>query len=206
MDQRFSCHAVAAAVLSASVVACSWRYRHRTVAGWRPGKAEPAPRWWRLTKGQMRKYVRWLGTAAAVLQLGSIYAAARALRTTPRKQRLVAMDLRWVVAICGICVCVRIYIYTDTCPRSAAAFGCIDGLSEHDLSARQLPTCTLEVPAIFSTKPETLCSKLTRDGLRCSGMRLADTIFLTLPVALLQTWIGMRCSHPGYRSDRIHAV
>lgn len=31
----------------------------------------------------------------------------------------------------------------------------------------------------------------------CRGMRLADTVFLTLPVALLQTWIGMRCSHPG---------
>lgn len=31
----------------------------------------------------------------------------------------------------------------------------------------------------------------------CSGLRMADTIFLTLPVALLQTWIGMRCSHPG---------
>lgn len=55
---------------------------------WYPGKADA------LTKGQMRKYVRWLGTIAAVLQLGSIYAAARALRTTPRKQRLVAMDLR----------------------------------------------------------------------------------------------------------------
>lgn len=46
-------------------------------------------------------------------------------------------------------------------------------------------------------------TKIANDGwtvsktLSCRGMRLADTIFLTLPVALLQTWIGMRCSHPG---------
>jgi hypothetical protein len=29
------------------------------------------------------------------------------------------------------------------------------------------------------------------------GMRLADTVFLTMPVALLQVWLGMRCSRPG---------
>ena len=29
------------------------------------------------------------------------------------------------------------------------------------------------------------------------GMRLADTVFLSMPVALLQVWLGMRCSHPG---------
>ena len=31
----------------------------------------------------------------------------------------------------------------------------------------------------------------------CRGMRLADTVFLTMPVALLQVWLGMRCSRPG---------
>ena len=30
-------------------------------------------------------------------------------------------------------------------------------------------------------------------------MRLADTVFLTVPVALLQTFLGMRCSAPGQR-------
>ncbi len=29
------------------------------------------------------------------------------------------------------------------------------------------------------------------------GMRLADTVFLTMPVALLQVWLGMHCSRPG---------
>lgn len=38
--------------------------------------------------------MRWGGILAAVLQVGSICAAARALKTTPRRQRLVAMDLR----------------------------------------------------------------------------------------------------------------
>lgn len=38
------------------------------------------------------------------------------------------------------------------------------------------------------------------------GMRLADTVFLTLPVALLQTWIGMRCSHPGCALSQLYCV
>jgi hypothetical protein len=29
----------------------------------------------------------------------------------------------------------------------------------------------------------------------CRGMRLADTVFLTLGVCLLQVYIGMRCVH-----------
>lgn len=47
-----------------------------------------------LSKQQRRRAVRWGGTLAAMLQLGSIFAATRALRTEPRRQRLVAMDLR----------------------------------------------------------------------------------------------------------------
>jgi hypothetical protein len=46
------------------------------------------------SKETKRRVVRWLGVVAAVLQLGSIYAAARAIHTSPHKQRLVAMDLR----------------------------------------------------------------------------------------------------------------
>ena len=41
-----------------------------------------------------RAWVRRLGTAAAVLQLGTAFAAARALRSSEVRQRLVAMDLR----------------------------------------------------------------------------------------------------------------
>lgn len=48
------------------------------------------------SKNTKRRVVRWLGVVAAVLQMGSIYAAARALGTSKHKQRLVAMDLRYV--------------------------------------------------------------------------------------------------------------
>ena len=56
-----------------------------------------------------------------------------------------------------------------------------------------------------------LC-RLTKQQVRhvvwcaCSGLRMADTIFLTLPVALLQTWIGMRCSHPGCAASTRHSI
>ncbi len=50
-----------------------------------------SPGW---SKQELRKRVRLFGTIAAMAQLGSIFAATRALRTSPRRQRLVAMDLR----------------------------------------------------------------------------------------------------------------
>ena len=46
------------------------------------------------SKEELRRVVRRLGTACAVLQLGAAFAACRALRTSKVRQRLVAMDLR----------------------------------------------------------------------------------------------------------------
>ena len=70
-----------------------------------------------------RAWVRRAGTAAAALQLGTAFAAARALRASEVRQRAVAMELR--------------------------------------------------------------------------GMRLADTVFLTLGVACLNAWAQVRCAAPG---------
>ena len=47
------------------------------------------------SKEELRRVVRRLGTACAVLQLGAAFAACRALRTSKVRQRLVAMDLRY---------------------------------------------------------------------------------------------------------------
>jgi len=70
-----------------------------------------------------RAWVRRAGTVAAALQLGTAFAAARALRASEVRQRAVAMELR--------------------------------------------------------------------------GMRLADTVFLTLGVACLNAWAQVRCAAPG---------
>lgn len=48
--------------------------------------------------------------------------------------------------------------------------------------------------------------QLTVNHMHRRGMRMADTIFLTLPVALLQTWIGMRCSDPGYETRQANLI
>ncbi|KAK9866535.1 hypothetical protein WJX84_010315 [Apatococcus fuscideae] len=47
-----------------------------------------------LSKERRRTLIRQLGTVCAVFQFGTAFAAARALRSSPDRQRLVAMDLR----------------------------------------------------------------------------------------------------------------
>lgn len=46
-------------------------------------------------KARARWWVRRLGMAAACVQLGTAFAATRALFTAEARQRLVDMDLRW---------------------------------------------------------------------------------------------------------------
>ena len=46
-------------------------------------------------KARARRWVRRLGMATACLQLGTAFAATRALFTAEARQRLVDMDLRW---------------------------------------------------------------------------------------------------------------
>ena len=47
-----------------------------------------------LKKGTFKKWVRRAGTVCAVLQLGTAFAATRALFSSEARQRLVEMDLR----------------------------------------------------------------------------------------------------------------
>lgn len=48
-----------------------------------------------LRKETFKAWVRRLGTLCAVLQLGTAFAATRALFSSEARQRLVEMDLRW---------------------------------------------------------------------------------------------------------------
>ena len=57
------------------------------------------------SKEDLRRVVRRLGTACAVLQLGAAFAACRALRTSKVRQRLVAMDLRYQKDVPCSCMC-----------------------------------------------------------------------------------------------------
>ncbi len=57
-------------------------------------RASAEDQWARLRKERARWWVRRLGMLAACGQLGTAFAATRALRTTEARQRLVDMDLR----------------------------------------------------------------------------------------------------------------
>ena len=59
-------------------------------------RASAEDEWARLRKERARWWVRRLGMLAACGQLGTAFAATRALRTTEARQRLVDMDLRSV--------------------------------------------------------------------------------------------------------------
>ena len=58
-------------------------------------RASAEDEWARLRKERARWWVRRLGMLAACGQLGTAFAATRALRTTEARQRLVDMDLRF---------------------------------------------------------------------------------------------------------------
>ena len=57
-------------------------------------RASTDDEWARLRKERARWWVRRLGMLAACMQLGTAFAATRALFTTEARQRLVDMDLR----------------------------------------------------------------------------------------------------------------
>ena len=57
-------------------------------------RASADDEWARLRKERARWWVRRLGMLAACMQLGTAFAATRALFTTEARQRLVDMDLR----------------------------------------------------------------------------------------------------------------
>ena len=67
------------------------RGRGLRASGSEPGAGEAG----RARKARARWWVRRLGMAAACVQLGTAFAATRALFTAEARQRLVDMDLRW---------------------------------------------------------------------------------------------------------------
>ncbi|GMH36591.1 hypothetical protein BSKO_04464 [Bryopsis sp. KO-2023] len=108
-------------LLSSAVVTAYWRSHYSEAMVGKLSKDDNV-RVYGFSKNDVKRFIRSFGTVCAVFQLGTAFAATRALFSSETRQRVVAMDLR--------------------------------------------------------------------------GMRLVDTVFLTLVLSILQVYIGMHCSKP----------
>lgn len=85
-------------LLSGAIVATYWwnHYSEDLVGKHRPQQSNPV-KVYGFSKDDVKRIIRSIGTACAVIQLGTAFASLRALFSAHTRQRLVAMDLRGVL-------------------------------------------------------------------------------------------------------------
>lgn len=78
-----------------------------------------------MRKATFKTWVRRLGTFCAVLQLGTAFAASRALFVSEVRQRLVAMDLRCYLANCAVSFCLCVLAWCECAYICVCVWVCV---------------------------------------------------------------------------------